>query len=177
MVKYLNRTLCESLAKVKENDDWDLYIPAVLLAYQTKKHVTIGYILFQLVYRWQAVLLIEALLLIEPHEETEYNLQNSILHRAFELIDKLPKLLNNAKEKTNESQQKQKEYFDAKIHPETFEIDDKVWIIRKDIEHSQSAKFKNKKTEPFIIQEKLNNRVYKLCNNKEKTLQKHYNSD
>ena len=114
---------------------------------------------------------------IEPYEETEYNLQDSILHRAFELIDKLPELQNNAKEKTNKLQQKQKEYFDAKIHPETFEIGDKVWIIRKDIEHSQSAKFEDKRTGPFIIQEKLNNKAYELYNNKEKTLQKYYNSD
>src|ERR1043165_3214952 len=33
MVERLNRTLCESLAKVKRTDDWDLHIPAVLLAY------------------------------------------------------------------------------------------------------------------------------------------------
>jgi hypothetical protein len=86
-------------------------------------------------------------------------------------------LQNDAREKTNESQQKQKEYFDAKIHHETFEIGDKVWIIRKDIEHSRSAKFEDKRTGPFIIQEKLNNGAYKLCNDKGKTLQKYYNSD
>ena len=32
MVERLNWTLCESLTKVKETDDWDLHIPAVLLA-------------------------------------------------------------------------------------------------------------------------------------------------
>src|SRR6185295_12486110 len=132
MVECLNQTLCESLAKVKGDDDWDLHIPAVLLAYRTKKHATTGYTPFQLVYRRQAILPIAALLPIKPHKETEYNLHDSILHRAFELIDKLPELQNNARKKTNESQQKQKEYFDVKIHPETFEIGDKVWIIRKD---------------------------------------------
>jgi len=99
------------------------------------------------------------------------------LHRAFELINKLPELQNDAKERTNELQQKQKDYFDAKIRNETFEIGDKVWIIRKDIEHSRSDKFEDKRTGPFIIQEKLNNGAYKLCNDKEKTLQKYYNSD
>src|SRR6185437_2649413 len=48
MVERFNRTLCESLAKVKGDDDWDLYIPAVLLAYRTKRHATTGYTPFQL---------------------------------------------------------------------------------------------------------------------------------
>src|ERR1051325_3301390 len=128
MVERLNRTLCESLAKVKGTDDWDLHIPAVLLAYRTKRHATTGYTLFQLVYGRQAVLPIEALLPVELQEETEIDLQDSILHRAFELIDKLPDLQSNAQEKTKKSQQKQKEYFDTKIHPEIFELGDKVWI-------------------------------------------------
>ena len=50
MVERLNRTLCESLAKVKGTDEWDLHISAVLLAYQTKRHTTTGYTPFQLVY-------------------------------------------------------------------------------------------------------------------------------
>src|SRR6185312_12770389 len=157
MVERLNRTLCEFLAKVKGDDDWDLHIPAVLLAYRTKKHATTGYTPFQLVYGRQAILPIEALLPVEPQEETEIDLQNSILHRAFELIDKLPDLQNDAQEKTRKSQQKQKEYFDTKIHSETFEIGDKVWIQRKELEHSRSAKFEDKRIGPFIIQEKLNN--------------------
>ena len=48
MVEKFNRTLCESLAKVKRDDDWDLYIPAVLLAYRTKRHATTGYTPFNL---------------------------------------------------------------------------------------------------------------------------------
>src|SRR5438552_8692136 len=44
MVERLNRTLCNSLAKVKEQDkDWDIHIPAVLFAYRTKRHSTTGY--------------------------------------------------------------------------------------------------------------------------------------
>ena len=43
MVERLNRTLCESLAKVETSEDWDINLPAVLLAYWTKKHATTGY--------------------------------------------------------------------------------------------------------------------------------------
>ena len=60
---------------------------------------------------------------------------------------------------------------------EEFEIGDKVWIQRKDIENSRSVKFEDKRTGPFVIQEKLDNGAYKLCNIEGKTLQKYYNSD
>ena len=179
MVERLNRTLCESLAKVKEDDDWDLHIPAVLLAYRTKRHATTGYTPFQLVYGRQATLPIEALIPVHPVDniDTEIDIQDSILQRAYELIEKLPMLQEEARENTRKSQEKQKKYFDKKIKEETFEIGEKVWIQRKELEMSRSAKFEDKRIGPFIIQEKLNNGAYKLCDMKGKTLQKYYNSD
>jgi hypothetical protein len=179
MVERLNRTLCESLAKVKETDDWDLHIPAVLLAYRTKRHATTGYTPFQLVYGRQATLPIEALIPVYPkgNEDTEINIQDSILQRAYELIEKLPTIQEEARENTRKSQEKQKTYFDKKVKEETFEIGEKVWVLRKEIEMSRSAKFEDKRIGPFIIQAKLNNGAYKLRDMKGKTLQKYYNSD
>ncbi|CAG8830944.1 18824_t:CDS:2, partial [Racocetra persica] len=56
----------------------------------TKRHATTGYIPFQLVYGQQAILPIETTLPIEPQEtDQEISLENSILQRAFELIDEL----------------------------------------------------------------------------------------
>ena len=86
-------------------------------------------------------------------------------------------LQEEARENTRKSQEKQKKYFNKKIKEETFEIGEKVWIQRKELEMSWSAKFEDKRIGPFIIQEKLNNGAYKLCDMKGKTLQKYYNSD
>jgi hypothetical protein len=179
MVERLNRTLCESLAKVKGTDDWDLHIPAVLLAYRTKRHATTGYTPFHLVYGRQAILPIETIIPTEPSPDAdkEIDLQDSILQRAYELIDKMPYSQNDARLNTERSQQKQKEYFDNKIRPEEYRIGDKVWIQRKEIEKSRSAKFEDKRFGPFVIQEKLNNGAYKLRNNEGQVLQKYYNSD
>src|SRR5207253_8323880 len=63
------------------------------------------------------------------------------------------------------------------IRKEEFEIGDKVWVQRKDLENSRSAKFEDKRTGPFIVQSKLNNGAYKLQNLERKTLLKYYNSD
>src|SRR5690242_10174659 len=103
MVERLNRTLCESLAKVKKIDeDWDIHIPAVLLAYRTKRHATTGYTPFQLVYGRQATLLIETIFLTEPlpDPDVEIDLQDSILQRAYDLIEKLPQAQDEARMNT-----------------------------------------------------------------------------
>ena len=179
IVERLNWTLCSLLAKVKEKDeDWDIHIPAILFAYRTKRHATTGYTPFQLVYGCQAILPIETTIPIEPVESNEeVDLEDSILHRAFELIDELPYQQNEASKNTEKSQRKQKVRFDSRIRTEEFEIGDKVWIQRKDLENSRSAKFEEKRTGPFIIQSKLNNRAYKLQTKEGKTLLKYYNSD
>ena len=99
MVERLNRTLCESLAKVKEIDeDWDIHIPAVLLAYRTKRHATTGYTPFQLVYGRQATLPIETIFPTEPlpDPDVEIDLQDSILQRAYDLIEKLSQAQDEA---------------------------------------------------------------------------------
>ena len=104
-------------------------------------------------------------------------MQNSILYRAYELIDKLSQLQENAKNNTEKSQQKQKQYFDSKIRVEEFKVGDKVWIQRKELEMLRSAKFENKRLGPFIIYKKLENGAYKLWNKEGKILQSYYNSD
>jgi len=147
-----------------------------LLAYQTKKHATTGYTPFQLTYGRQAVLPIELILPIDEIH-AEINLEDSILSRAFDLIDKLPEVQEKAKQNTETSQEKQKERHDRKLKPEEFEIGDKVLVQRKNIEASRSVKFEEKRTGPFTIYAKLGNGAYQLCNTKGQILQKYYNSD
>ena len=81
MVERLNRTLCNSLAKVKEQDeDWDIHIPAVLFAYRTKRYSTTRYTPFQLTYGCQAKMPIETILPIEYIDlDKEITLEDSIL--------------------------------------------------------------------------------------------------
>ena len=48
---------------------------------------------------------------------------------------------------------------------------------KKRLRKFQISKFEDKRTGPFIVQSKLNNRAYKLQNLEGKTLLKYYNSD
>ena len=121
---------------------------------------------------------IKALIPVENMDaDKEITLEDSILQRAFELIDELPYQHSEACRNTEKSQKKQKVRFNMNIRKEEFEIGDKVWVQRKDLENSRSAKFEDKRIGPFIVQSKLNNGAYKLQNLEGKTLLKYYNSD
>src|SRR6266487_6918874 len=105
---------------------------------------------------------IEALLPVENIDtDKEITLEDNILQRAFELIDELPYQHNEARKNTEKSQKKQKVRFDMNIRKEEFEIGDKVWIQRKDLENSRSEEHTSELQSPFIIQSKLNNGAYK----------------
>ena len=118
-----------------------------------------------MIYGYQAKILIEALISIENIDtDKEITLEDSILQRAFELIDELPYQHSEACRNIEKSQKKQKVRFDMNIRKEEFEIGDKVWVQRKDLENFRSAKFEDKRIGPFIIQSKLNNGAYKLQN-------------
>ena len=106
IVERLNWTLCNSLVKVKKKDeDWDIHIPAILFAYRTKRYATTGYTPFQLVYGWQAILPIKTAIPIDSEPlHYDIDLENSILYRAFELIDELSYQQTQARKNTEKSQ-------------------------------------------------------------------------
>ena len=77
------------------------------------------------------------------------------------MIDELLYQHNEAHRNTEKSQKKQKVRFDMNIRKEEFKIRDKIWVQRKDLENSRSAKFEDKRSRPFIVKSKLNNEAYK----------------
>jgi len=72
-------------------------------------------------------MLIEALLSVKNIDaDKEITLEDSILQRVFELIDKLPYQHSEVCRNIEKSQKKQKVRFDMNIRKEEFEIRDKV---------------------------------------------------
>ncbi|GES79036.1 putative integrase core domain protein [Rhizophagus clarus] len=94
LIERFNKTLCESLAKVGNVEDWDLKIPGILLVYRTKKNdstkIEPGY----LIYRRK----IKTLLNLEEKVMT-------IKERITRLIEELPNVRNKAKESIEKSQE------------------------------------------------------------------------
>ena len=87
LVERLNWTLCTSLSKYIQlyKKDWDHYLPSVLFAYRTMKQSITLFESFQLVYGWQAIILLD----IELKDFDNLTFEEALVKRTCELIDKL----------------------------------------------------------------------------------------
>src|SRR3989440_9705887 len=109
LVERFNKTLCESLAKViEEENQWDEHIEEVLFAYRTTKHNTTKKTPFELVYGRKAKLP------IDNHEEERIIKQDIYQISKEENLKRMYEIINSTHEReealTNitKSQEKQK---------------------------------------------------------------------
>ena len=155
LVERFNRTLCEALAKaLRKNNDWDLYIAPTLFAYRTTKHTTTKIEPFFMVYGRSARLPIDE---VQPEDHQSEN------DRLSNLVDHVPLIRNKAKLQVTQSQIKQKDQHDRKVTKNTqFHIRDKVLYFNVTLDHSHSGKFNPKWKGPFVINQILPHRAYKL---------------
>ena len=148
LVERFNKTLCESLAKLQEDKQWDEKIPSVLFAYRNKIHSSTKTKPFYLVYGREARF-------IESETQTT--------NRLNEIVEELPFRRDIAREEILRSQIKQKEYHDNKVkEKEKFEIGDKVLKYDAKNHNSKSGKLDDKWLGPYLIHEILLNGSYKI---------------
>ena len=147
-VERFNRTLCEALAKLSEEKDWDEKIPSVLFAYRNKVQTSTKVKPFYLVYGREANF-------IEDEAPTT--------SRLNEIIEDLPYKRDIAKEEILRSQLKQKEYYDSKgKRKEEFKIGDKVLRYNAAQHNSKSGKLDDKWSGPYLIHQVMLNGSYKI---------------
>jgi hypothetical protein len=165
LVERFNRTLCESLAKYVHafGQEWDLYIPSVLLAYRTIKHNTTKFDPFYLLYGRTAILPMETHVATYPYQEiNQDNFQETLMRRIYSLIDDLHEVQNQAKRNISKSQEYQKQHHDQQIIPKVFNIGDKVLMYRMQLEKQYSGKFEQKWKGPYYVHATFGNGAYKL---------------
>lgn len=163
LVERFNQTLCRSLAKYTSlnDEDWDLFIPSILLAYRTMPHSTTRHEPFYLTYGRDATLPIEFDIPTYPTNEIDEN--DTLLRRIYTLITKLPETLIEAKKHIRNAQSKEKERRDRQANPmHTFKIGDKTWLSDEVKLRSHSHKFAPKWLGPFYIHDILSYGAYRL---------------
>ena len=153
LVERFNKTLCESLAKLgNEDNQWDQRIPAVLFAYRTKKQESTQITPFFLTYGRKTRFP------IDEHQEI------TLAERIKFIVEKLPKVRNQAKETIKKSQENQKKYHDKKykIKRKEFNIGEKVLYYNAAKEKQWTGKLDEKWKGPYYIHEILVNGSYKI---------------
>ncbi|GBC13839.2 KRAB-A domain-containing protein 2-like [Rhizophagus irregularis DAOM 181602=DAOM 197198] len=151
LVERFNKTLCEGLAKLGE-ENWDKHIPSVLFAYRTKKQSSTRIKPFYAIYGRRAKL---------PLDKDENKI--TLADRVKILIEELPVIRRKIKENVEEAQEKQKQQHDKRgIRKPKFEIGEKVLLYEAWREKQWSGKLQNKWKGPYLIHEEFGNGAYKL---------------
>ncbi|GBC28384.2 uncharacterized protein K02A2.6-like [Rhizophagus irregularis DAOM 181602=DAOM 197198] len=151
LVERFNKTLCEGLAKLGE-ENWDKHIPSVLFAYRTKKQSSTKIKPFYATYGRRAKL---------PLDKDENKI--TLADRVKILIEELPVIRRKIKENVKEAQEKQKQQHDKRgIRKPKFEIGEKVLLYEAWREKQWSGKLQNKWKGPYLIHEEFGNGAYKL---------------
>ena len=157
LVERFNRTLCESLAKLKKIDDWDTHIAPVLFAYRTSKHSTTNISPFFLLYGREPRL---------PVDGDEDENPDRVVRHLDNLVNDLPYIREEVKQNINKRQHKQKDYHDRHItaNHQNFQIGDKVLYYRAEKERQWTGKLEEKWKGPYYIHDIRLHGSYKLRN-------------
>jgi Integrase zinc binding domain/Integrase core domain len=158
LVERFNRTLCEALAKVTEEEEkWDQYIEPVLFAYRTNEHSTIKRTPFYMMHGREAKLPVE---IDEP--SNKFPLETSILERTYQLIN-LKENQVKVWEALKKTQEKQRRRYNERIKEETeFKIGDKVLLKDAAKEKQWSGKLTPKWKGPYYIHNVITAGAYRL---------------
>ncbi|GBC29374.2 DDE-type integrase/transposase/recombinase [Rhizophagus irregularis DAOM 181602=DAOM 197198] len=152
LIESFNKTLCESLAKLSNIEDWDLKVPGVLFAYRTKRNDSTKMESGYLIYGRQ----MKTLLDLEDKEIT-------MAERVNGLIEGLPNIRNQAKENVRKSQEKQKSYHDKKNRiKQKLQIGDKVLYYDAAKEKQWSGKLEEKWKGPYYVHEIISKGSYRI---------------
>lgn len=150
LVERFNKTLCESLAKLEKEAEWDKNIAPVLFAYRNKKQESSKLKPFYVVYGREVKTIF--------NQESVPEKENWIQY----LVDERSKILEQVRENVKKSQENQKKYHDKKIKTKTFTIGEKVLYYKAAKEKQWSGKLEEKWKGPYYIHEVLMNGAYRL---------------
>jgi hypothetical protein len=180
LVEWFNWTLCEALAKYAntEKDDWDLYIPSVLFAYQIKRHETTHHEPFYLIYGRDAILLIEFAISTRSIDLplSTSTVEEDLLSRVHTITGTILLKWDETQDRIYKSQQKQKQQFDQTVKSLIqYKIGDLVLLYKSQLWGKQ--KLEERWTGPYYIYEILVNDTYKLRTQDDKVLKTPINAE
>ena len=173
LVERLNSTLCQTLSMyVSQNQkDWDLFIPAALLAFRTSPSESTGETPFYLLYGREPRLPMDVSLL-PPADPA-----SSIIEHRRRIVKQIEQAQTMARENIQRAQQKMKTYYDRTARDPDFQEGMKVWVYTPKRFTGLSKKLLHNFHGPFRIIEKLSPVHFRLrtCNNKQVTTIVHAN--
>ena len=160
LVERFNRTLLDMLSTtIKDyNGSWKDHIQAVCLAYNTSVQPTTGYTPFYLMFGRQARIPVDVMFGSSPDVINSPSTYASTLQKSLTLA------YDQVRDKMNTTFQRQKQFYDKKVHGKPFSVGDLVWLYSPAVPSGQAKKLYHPWTGPYEVVKKLSDATYRIVN-------------
>ena len=158
MIERFNRTLLSMLSYGAGEENWEVALPAVMLAYRSSPHQTTHQSPFMLTFGREVRSPVDVMF---GRPVVEADVCRS--KYALELRNRLETAYHSARHHLGVESTQQKDVYDRSVRG-SFSIGDYVWLYCSPIPRGRSAKFHRPWKGPYIIVKALNDVVYRIRN-------------
>jgi len=158
LVERFNRTLLDMLATTTKDHpfDWENQIRKVCFAYNTSIQSTTGFTPFFLMFGRQARVPADVMYATDKPDGTTHGefaaTLKTTLENAYQLV----------RDNTGMKQERQKDYYDKRVHGKPFSVGDQVWLHSPVVPRGKSKKLHHPWIGPWIIVKRLSDAVYRV---------------
>ena len=162
LVERFNRTLLSMLSTAAAGQPfaWEDHLRRLCMAYNTSVHPTTGYTPFALMFGRQARMPID-IMYGTPAETTDPQFHSEY---ATQLQQQLQTAYESVREKTGQKLERQKEFYDRKVHGKPFSVGDLVWLNSPAIPRGQFRKLYSPWTGPYKVVTVISEVTYRIEN-------------
>jgi hypothetical protein len=165
LTERFNHTLCVMLSHYvsKNQNDWDEYLPYVLLAYRTTPHRTMKETPFYMLYGRNVRYPFDSLVPAAPLDESEVNWKEDAAEYVDRLIEKLKVAQSVVSERFLHHDEQRQADNEAMNKVMKYAVGDKVWLHNPVVKQGLTRKLTSPWTGPFQVVDSFNNLVnYKV---------------
>ena len=160
LVERNNRTLLSMLATAAEETvfNWEEHLRPLCMAYNTSVHPTTGFTPFYLMFGRQARMPIDVMFGTPTDEDSH----KSPSQHAAELRKHLESAYRRVREQMGHQLERQKDYYDKKVHGKPYSEGDFVWLYSPVVPRGRARKLHRPWTGPFVVNKKLSDSTYRI---------------
>ncbi|KAK6177716.1 hypothetical protein SNE40_015762 [Patella caerulea] len=162
MIERANQTIKNMLsAFVNENqNDWDKYLPMIMMAYRSSIHESTGVTPNKMMYGREITLPVDLVFGTPEMMNTDnYSLD---FNYAYELEQKINRIHNFARGRLNMAGANMKRNYDKKLAHNSYEVGTPVWVHNPKPRKGLSRKLQRDWQGPYIVTQIINSVIYRI---------------
>jgi hypothetical protein len=140
-------------------NDWDEYMPSVMMAYRSSLHRTLGETPNMMMFGREVRLPLDAMLGRPPEEEYQ---KLPASEYAAGLIDSLENAHQAVSETVDQAYRYQKKQYDRRVRSEEYQVGQAVWLREYPYQPGKSKSLRRPYTGPWIVIAKYSRATYKI---------------